>query len=1116
MPASSLGEAVSTFGAALAPRFATGVGEPEDNLRGPFENLLDDVASLANIGSVVATGEHHLADERVRPDYSVHVGGALIGFVELKAPGKGVDTSRFRGHDKQQWERLACLPNVLYTDGQTFALYRNGERVGAVARLVGDVESSGAALATDGDSLLTVVTEFLSWQPIPPSQPRELALIAARLCRLLRAEVEELLTTEVALEALAEDWRRLLFPEASDSEFADGYAQTVTFALLLARTEGIEFAGRRLHDIAEDLGARHTLMGQALVVLTSSVVLREQAISVRTLQRVLSVVDWPRLSGGDPAAWLYFYETFLEGYDPALRRATGSYYTPVEAVDPIVRLVDDLLRTRLGQERGFASPGVTVVDPGVGTGTFLFRVMDRIAASIAEDEGEGAVGPQLHQAAKRLIGFELQAGPYSVAEVRLSAEFLRLRAPLGQGELRIYLTDTLANPYEVEGHLPAVYAPIAESRTKANLVKRSEPVMVVLGNPPYRERSYGEGGWIEQGDPTLPGRRDPNATERAAQLAVLRAQAEARQSAPLADFIPPPDWRVGAHIKHIYNPYVYFWRWATWKVFEGHPTENGVVAFITVAGFLNGPGFARMRDYLRRTSDEVWVIDCSPEGNQPDVPTRIFQGVQRPVCITIALRDGSSSEDIPAPVHFRSVTGRREDKFAALGRLNIGDDGWTDCSTSWRAPFLPASGVGWLALPALEDILSWSGSGTMAGRTWVISPSAPILRARWRRLIDAPLAEKSLLLAPHPRDRRIDTVLSGNLPGFPPLSGALQNENGPCPEPVPYGFRSFDREWIIPDKRLINQPNPALWGLRLAPGQLFLTASHDRTPSGGPALTATCLLPDLHHYHGRGGRVWPLWLDSGGTVPNVVPGLLDLVSFRLGRAVGGEDLFAYVAAITASVAYTARFAEDLLIPGLRIPLTANRSCFEEAISLGRRVLWLYTYGQRFDDLLTGRPRSAPHLEANRRPRVIVAIPDTETGMPESIDFDPSTQELSVGTGRIAPVERAVWEYEVSGMKVLKHWFDRRAREPSGRRSSPLDAVVAKTWNPDWTTELLETLNVLTLLIDLEPAQADLLQRILDGPLITVDDLVRGGVTVSERPTPAAPGSNAPQLFEVDF
>jgi predicted helicase len=166
----------------------------------------------------------------------------------------------------------------------------------------------------------------------------------------------------------------------------------------------------------------------------------------------------------------------------------------------MVRLVDDLLRTRLGHDRGFASPGVTVVDPGVGTGTFLFRVMDRIADAVSEQDGPGAVGPRLRQAAERLIGFELQAGPYSVAEVRLSTEFARLGAPLGPRALRVYLTDTLANPNEVEEHLPVIYAPIAESRTRANQVKREEPVMVVLGNPPYRERSYGDGGWIEQGD----------------------------------------------------------------------------------------------------------------------------------------------------------------------------------------------------------------------------------------------------------------------------------------------------------------------------------------------------------------------------------------------------------------------------------------------------------------------------------------------------------------------------------------------------------------------------------------------------------------------------------------
>lgn len=1052
----------------------------------------------------------------MRPDYSVHVGGALIGFVELKAPGRGVDTSRFRGHDKQQWERLACLPNVLYTDGQSFALYRNGERVGAVARLVGDVETSGAKLAVDGDSLVTVVGEFLSWQPIPPSQPRELAVIAARLCRLLRAEVEELLTTEKALEALAEDWRRLLFPEASDSEFADGYAQTVTFALLLARTEGIEFTGRKLHDIAEDLGARHTLMGQALDVLTSSVVLRDQAISVRTLQRVLSVVDWPKLSGGNPAAWLYFYETFLEGYDPRLRRATGSYYTPVEAVDPIVRLVDDLLRSRLGQQRGFASPGVTVVDPGMGTGTFLFRVMDRISETVSREEGVGAVGPRLHQAVKRIIGFELQAGPYSVAEVRLSAEFLRLGVPLGPRELRIYLTDTLASPYEAEEHLPAIYAPIAESRTGANLVKRAEPVMVVLGNPPYRERSYGEGGWIEQGNPQLPGRTNPDADGRAAKRAVRRAQLEARASAPLANFVAPRDWKVGAHTKHLYNPYVYFWRWATWKVFEGHPSEKGVIAFITVAGFLNGPGFERMRDYLRRTADEIWIIDCSPEGHQPEVATRIFQGVQQPICITIALRDGSSDPETPAPVRFRSIAGRRAEKFAALANIDFNDDGWVDCPTDWRASFLPSSGAIWLSFPSIDNLLSWSSPGVSAHRNWVFGTSPSLLQRRAKILMETTdLVERARLLH-ETRDTDLATTrkpLSGSAAGSVSLKADVSKDLEP---PVRYGWRSFDRQWIIADARLIHDPRRPLWQVRAAPGQLFLTGLMDFSPTNGPALTATTLVPDMHHYHGRGGRVWPLWLDTKGTVPNVVPGVLGLLSERLQRAVSGEDLFAYLAAIIANSAYTHRFADDLLRPGLRVPLTANRTLFDECVALGKRILWLFTYGDRFADPMAGRSTGLPHLEEGRRPRVVVTIPDDEAGMPELIAYDPATRELSIGSGRIGPVEPAVWSYEVSGMKVLRHWFERREREPSGGRSSPLDAVVSKTWDPDWTTELLETLTVLTLLIDLETTQADLLDRVVKGPLVTVDDLVRGGLMVDERPTPASAGSLEPQMFEVDL
>ena len=167
----SIDVAVSTFGASAAAKLrnVAAVGQPEDQIRGPFERLLDDLAALCGFGkgAVVAVGESSVADLRTRPDYAVTVHGALVGFIELKAPGKGADPRRFReGHDKAQWQRLQSLPNLLYTDGNEFSLWQNGELVTAVVRLQGDIESSGAQLAP-GPGLQPLFDFFLQWQPHP-------------------------------------------------------------------------------------------------------------------------------------------------------------------------------------------------------------------------------------------------------------------------------------------------------------------------------------------------------------------------------------------------------------------------------------------------------------------------------------------------------------------------------------------------------------------------------------------------------------------------------------------------------------------------------------------------------------------------------------------------------------------------------------------------------------------------------------------------------------------------------------------------------------------------------------------------------------------------------------
>jgi hypothetical protein len=240
----SIESAVSDFGRATKSKLANPVatGQPEDQLRAPFEQLLEDAAALCNFhpGAVVAVGETSQHDLKTRPDYSITVDKALVGFVELKAPGKGADPRRFKDpHDKAQWERLSSLPNLIYSDGNSFSLWQDGKLSGSVLTLVGDIETSGSKLGPP-PGLLLLFESFLRWRPIPPRSARELAHTTARLCRLLRDEVtEQLGLKSQALTDLAVDWRKLLFPDATDERFADGYAQAVTFGLLMARAKGI-------------------------------------------------------------------------------------------------------------------------------------------------------------------------------------------------------------------------------------------------------------------------------------------------------------------------------------------------------------------------------------------------------------------------------------------------------------------------------------------------------------------------------------------------------------------------------------------------------------------------------------------------------------------------------------------------------------------------------------------------------------------------------------------------------------------------------------------------------------------------------------------------------------
>lgn len=1107
----TVASAIATFGAKAKEKLANpaATGQPEDQLRAPFEHLLEELSEISDLGkaAVSAVGESSVSDLKTRPDYAVTVHNALVGFVELKAPGKGADPRKFKDpHDKLQWEKLSSLPNMIYTDGNSFSLWQNGELVGAIVSLIGDIESSGNKLQAPA-GLLPLFENFLRWEPVPPRSAKDLAHTTARLCRLLRDEVtEQLALKSEALTSLATDWRKLLFPEATDERFADGYAQAVTFGMLMARAKKIKLS-TGLQQVAAELSHTSSLIGAALRLLTDNAENQETLkTSLGTLTRVLDAVDWAKISKERPDAWLYFYEDFLEIYDNELRKQTGSYYTPPEVVSAMVALVDEALRTtRFGLHAGLAAPSVTLADPATGTGTFLLGILRKIADTVKADEGEGSVSGAINSAVKRLIAFEMQLGPFAVAQLRVLAEIVDLTGSSPKDPVRMFVTNTLGNPDDDEGWIPGILAPIAKSRKDANKIKRDEPITVVIGNPPYKVKSMGLGGWIE------------GETKKA------------ERSAPLADWMPPSEWNAGLHSKHLRNLYIYFWRWATWKVYDHGPgNKTGIVCYITVAGFLSGLGFQKMRDYLRRSCDDIWVIDCSPEGHQPGVNTRIFQGVQQPVCIVMASRSSKNNTDIPASVRFQALPSvLREEKFKALGAIKLDSTSWIDCPANWRAPFLPSSHGAWATFPSLEELFSYNAAGVQPKRTWVIAPDAESLVRRWQRLIEAPTERKELLFHPTlrngiPADRHIRSVVKEAIPGYQPNLTPIIDETGPCLPPIRYGFRSFNREWIIPDIRVITQPTAELWASR-SDRQIYLSAFLEESPSSGPALTFTGLVPDLHHYKGSfGGRAFPLWRNANATESNFPPKLLGFLSEKYGHTVSAEDFLAYIAAVAANPAYTMRFQEDLSTPGLRIPITSDWSIFTEVVELGRTVLWLHTFGERMADPAKGRPLQPPRLPAGMAPRIpsAGAISQEPAKMPDVISYDVAKKRLIVGNGYVENVEPRTWNYEVSGKQVLLQWFSYRKADRERpiigdrRTPSPLGDIQPDHWLSEYTTELINVLNVLGWLVNLEPAQAELLNKICAGSLISGEVLRNSGaLEVPAKPKGGKKAPAGPDLFD---
>jgi len=507
---------------------------------------------------------------------------------------------------------------------------------------------------------------------------------------------------------------------------------------------------------------------------------------------------------------------------------------------------------------------------------------------------------------------------------------------------------------------------------------------------------------------------------------------------------------------------------------------------------MRGPGFKGMRSYFRREADEGWIIDLTPEGQTPDIPTRIFPGVRQPLAIGIFVRHASHDAENPAVIRYRSVVGTQKEKFASLSTLDL-KAGWLLARRGWSSAFTPAFAL-WDSSPALGELLLWSSPGVTGNRGWPYAPSPAVLQERWADLLRSFGSLQSKALFKETRDRSISRTVTP-LPGTDVSASSMPlNKGADVAQIIRVGYRALDRQYLIADARVLDMPRPTLWEARVR-DNLFVVEQHSDPIKDGPGLVFSSLIPDLHHFNYRGGRVLPL-LHPDGT-PNLAPGLLEGLAAEASIQSDHEDLLAYVAGVVAHPAFTATFVDELTTPGVRVPITRDPVLWARAVELGREVIWLHTYAERYVDAAAGRGasnvRSGWPMDA--QPKSLEAV----TTMPVKLQFDDLmhqvvfTDDNGARNGAWGPVPREVFDYTVGGMNVIGSWFKYRKKNPGGKKTSPLDNIHVTEWPHEWTLEFTELLTVLTRLVSLEPAQAALLEQILAGELVTKDELAAQGV-----------------------
>ncbi len=640
-----------------------------------LQNILNEGRTKKETNKIAVINEPK-RKEYGAPDFELRQDDIAISFIETKGLGdKDLLGTNDKKH-KEQFDRYKkAITTIAFTDYLRFFLFENGEL--SLSATIGEIKDNEVVLSDDEQQIslfLQIIGKLGDAKPQPVRSAKLLAIVMANKAKVIanilnRAMEKGENAEDVELHNNLLSLQKFLVHDMTVEQFTDFYAQTILYGLFIARiydktpqSFSLQEAGDLIPTINPFL--KKIFKHLALAELHSGV--KWIVEDLVTLFRVTDINRVMHNYGKDPL--VHFYEEFLEQYNPKIRDDFGVWYTPEEVVKFIVESVDIILRENLGVEDGLANNAVItfkdkqvhrvqILDPAAGTGTFLAMTAEKIRENY---KGREPFWPEdvVKNIIPRLNGFEYLMAPYTMAHLKLATSLhldeIKLKLP---ERLQIFLTNSLEEDHPEENLDFAKF--ITDESNAASSIKRDMPVMVVMGNPPYNEKSANNGDWIK--DLMDSYKQEPG---KKREVVRWKKNMEPVFKNTLQETNP----------KGLNNDYCKFIRLGQNFV---ENTNEGILAYICGNTFLDTPLFRGMRYELLRKFDDIYIINLhgstkrkeSTEEQKDECVFNIQVGVS--INIFVKRKDGDSEE--LATVHYKDLYGTRKEKLEYLATHKLGD-----------------------------------------------------------------------------------------------------------------------------------------------------------------------------------------------------------------------------------------------------------------------------------------------------------------------------------------------------------------------------------------------------------------------------------------------------------